>query len=130
MILAPIAAVLAALMFIGASIGGAGLTVHAREHLDDVVADEDRRDQADGILEEMETELVDAAEAHQEMVQGVAALTEDRAAGPAEFEALFAEGGLSDRDAQFIDRRFRLKNTLTREEWQELFPPPAALTGQ
>jgi hypothetical protein len=125
MIWALLGALIAAAV-IGGSGGGDMVEVRlpVRDRIEETIEDETRREEVDAILTEAEEQLTADVESQVRTMQRLREISADRSTSRADIEAAFEDEERHNYAERFIDLRFRLKNTLTREEWESLFPQP------
>jgi hypothetical protein len=125
MIWALLGALIAATVVGGAAAAGnVEVRFPAHDRLEEVIEDETRREQADEIMTEAEQTFAENAASQLRTLQRIREISADRSTTRAEIEGVFEDEVEHNRAEQFIDLRFRLKNTMTREEWEAVFSPP------
>ncbi len=117
---------IAGLVVGGGLAGGDSVRFPAHDRIEDVVDDETRREEADAILDEAEANLARTISEQLAATERLGEISGDRNTSRADIEAMVGDLERNNQAQLFIDLRFRLKNTLTRDEWEELFPAPGA----
>ena len=93
----------------------------------DVVADDDRKAEARSILDDAKKLTKDHARTNETAFESLLAETGSIDADVTTIESLWEDHhqAVKNYNEQMIDLRFRLRDTLTRDEWEALFAGPA-----
>ena len=118
--------ILLALLAIFGLGGGAVLLEEIKDRVEASVADSDRRQSVQEILDEVESSAKAQQERLLELSDQVLALTANYQTTENDHTALTAKGLkiADDLRAKLLDLRFRMKEKMTREEWAAVFPTP------
>ena len=99
----------------------------ADQRIKKVVTDPQWRDQALHIVEEMKKTAEASAKEQHKSVDSLQHLLDRRTASKGEIDAALQPMLANDHATadKLLDMRFQLTGVLTREEWTQVFPPPA-----
>jgi septal ring factor EnvC (AmiA/AmiB activator) len=111
---------------IGAGMLATGSTIgEIQDRVDERVSDKARRKSCDQVLESWKKDSEKFLEANAERRDGLLVALERHATEVGELQGHFSRMQAANQKIQatVLDRRFALKQLLTREEWQKVFPP-------
>jgi len=110
-------------------LGGSGSAVlayiaDAGDAVKEVVAEEPRREEALGILKQLKKNRQQQDKAVKGLIKSLEADIRDHATAESEIDALWVEYFEQTRsaNARMVELRFELREQLTREEWEQVFP--------
>lgn len=113
-------------------LGGGGSTAlldfiaEANDSVEMVVPDGERQDAALDILEAIEDRTGERIKVVEDLAKEVDDLVNDVDASSADFDAVWEKfyAEVESHNSDVLDLRYQLREQLTRDEWQQVFPPP------
>ena len=118
-------AALIAILFLGGGVDSSVLdfVAYIRGSVDEVVVDESRRAEARTTLKDMKKLTSENLKANQKTFKGLLAELSESETNAEAVEALWENyyKSIESYNEQMIDLRFELRDSLTEDEWQQIF---------